>query len=226
MVWDQVTMNFIVGLPPSRGYTAILVVVDRLKKYTHLGALPTHFDATRVATLFMNIVVKSHGIPSSIVSDRDPIFLSQLWTELMKHSGTTLKRSTAYHPQTDGQTEVTNRSVEQYLRAYTHDRPSRWVNFLPWAEYALNTSHHSALNMSPFQALYGRPPPTILPYQPGSGKIAMVDSMLLDRDALLKTLRDNLVRAQNRMRDLANRKRRDVEFQVGDKVLLKLQPYR
>jgi len=112
MVWDQVTMDFIVGLPPSRGYTAIMVVVDRLTKYTHLGPLPTGFDAPRVATLFTEIVVKLHGLPSSIVSDRDTIFLSQLWTELMKHSGTTLKRSTAYHPQTDGQTEVMNRSVE------------------------------------------------------------------------------------------------------------------
>ena len=80
--------------------------------------------------------------------------------------------------------------------------------------------------MSPFQALYGRPPPTIVPYQSGSSKVAVVDSLLLDRDALLKTLRDNLTRAQNRMRDVANRKRRDDEFQVGDKVLLKLQPYR
>jgi len=180
MVWDQVTMDFIVGLPPSRGYTAIMVVVDRLTKYTHLGALPTNFDATRVAQLFMDIVVKLHGFPSSIVSDRDTIFLSQLWTELMKNSGTTLKRCTAYHPQTDGQTEVMNRSVEQYLRAYTHDRPTRWVSFLPWAEYALNTSNHIALNMSPFQALYGRPPPTILPYQEGSSKVVVVDSLLLD----------------------------------------------
>ena len=226
MVWDQVTMDFIVGLPPSRGYTAIMVVVDRLTKYTHLGPLPTGFDAPRVATLFMEMVVKLHGFPSSIVSDRDTIFLSHLWTELMKHSGTTLKRSTAYHPQTDGQSEVMNRSVEQYLRAYTHARPNRWVIYLPWAEYALNTSYHSALNMSPFQALYGRPPPTILPYQPGSSKVAVVDSLLQDRDVLLRTLRDNLNRSQNRMRDVANRKRQDAEFKVGDKVLLKLQPYR
>ena len=220
MVWDQVTMDFIVGLPLSRGYTAIMVVVDCLTKYTHLGALPTNFDATRVAQLFMDIVVKLHGFPSSIVSDRDTIFLSQLWTELMKNSGTTLKRCTAYHPQTDGQTEVMNRSVEQYLRAYTHDQPTRWVSFLPWAEYVLNTSHHTTLNMSPFQALYGRPSPTILPYQEGSSKVAIVDSLLLDWDVLLKTLRDNLIRAQKRMRDVANRKRRDDEFQVGDKVFL------
>jgi len=98
MVWDQVTMDFIVGLPPSRGYTAIMVVVDRLTKYTHLGALPTNFDTARVTQLFMDIVVKLHGFPSSIVSDRDTIFLSQLWTKLMKNSGTTLKRGTAYHP--------------------------------------------------------------------------------------------------------------------------------
>ena len=226
MVWDHVSMDFIVGLPTSRGYTTILVVVDRLTKYTHLGALPPAFDAPRVAALFIDIVVKLHGFPSAIVSDRDTIFMSRVWTELMKHSGTKLQRSTAYHPQTDGQTEVTNRCVEQYLRAYTHARPHRWVNFLPWAEYALNTSYHEALKMSPFQALYGRPLPTILPYHPGSSKVATVDTLLIDRDALLLTLRDNLTRAQNGMRDLANRKRRDDEFRVGEKVLLKLQPYR
>lgn len=159
-------MDFITGLPPSRGSSAIMVVVDRLTKYAHFGALPTGFDAHRVALLFVDIVIKHHGFPSSIVSDRDPIFVSKFWSEVFRLSGTTLKCSTAYHLQTDGQSEVMNWGLEQYLRAFTHERPSRWTVLLPWAEYSLNISYHASIKMAPFQALYGRPPPSIIPYQP------------------------------------------------------------
>lgn len=144
-VWVDVSMDFITGLPQSRGYTAIMVVVDRLSKYTHFAALPTRFDALRVAHLFVNTVVRHHGFPKTLVSDRDSVFLNQVWEELMRLSGTKLNFSTAYHPQSDGQTEVRNRGLEQYLRAFAADSPSKWANFLPWAELALNCFHHAGL---------------------------------------------------------------------------------
>lgn len=129
-LWEELSLDFVTGLPPSHGYTAILVVVDRYSKGTHLGALPSKFSAHKVAALFMDIVCKLHGFPRSLVSDRDPIFLSAFWRELFRLSGTKLRYSTAYHPETDGQTEVLNRTIEQYLRSFTHDRPTLWFSFL------------------------------------------------------------------------------------------------
>ncbi|VFQ94095.1 unnamed protein product [Cuscuta campestris] len=224
-VWDDVTMDFIVGLPPSKGMTSIMVVVDRLTKYGHFGPLPTSFDAAKAASLFVEIVVRHHGFPASIVSDRDPIFISNFWKELFRLSGTTLKRSTAYHPQSDGQTEVCNRDLEQYLRAYCHERPSTWVSFLPWAELALNSTYHAGLKTSPFKALYGRDPPPLLSHTTGSSRVPSVEALLQERGAVIRLLRKNLISMQQRMVATANKHRRHVEFQVGDLVLLKLQPH-
>ena len=128
-VWDDITMDFITALPVSRGMTTILVVVDRLSKYIHLGALPANFTVAKVAELFVEIVVKHHGFSKSIVSDRDPVFVSTFWRRLFELSGTKLSMSSSYHPQTDGQTEVVNRILEQYLRAFVQDNPKTWLFF-------------------------------------------------------------------------------------------------
>ncbi|VFQ66499.1 unnamed protein product [Cuscuta campestris] len=186
----------------------------------------TGFDAPRVAQLFVEVVVKHHGFPTSLVSDRDSVFMGSFWRELMRLSGTSLKFSTAYHPQSDGQTEVVNRSVEQYLRAFTFERPSKWAHFLPWAELALNCSHHEGLGLSPFQALYGRPPPSLFPTLAVRSKDPRVEEILSERADLLHDLKAQLEKMQHRMRAQANRHRRDVEYVVGDLVLLKLHPYR
>lgn len=119
-------MDFITGHPPSNGLTVILVVVDRFSKVVHLGALPSHFTAYKVPELFVSMVCKHHGMPKSIVLDRDPIFISRFWSDLFRFSGTQLRMSSPYHPQTDGQTEVMNRTIEQYLRCFTHQKPSLW----------------------------------------------------------------------------------------------------
>ncbi|GJY07897.1 transposon Tf2-1 polyprotein [Tanacetum coccineum] len=107
-IWEEITMDFVTGLPPSHGATVIFVVVDRLSKQAHFGTLPTSFTASKVAELFADLVWKLHGLPRIIISDKDPIFLSNFWKELFSMSGTTLLHSTAYHPQTDGQTEAVN----------------------------------------------------------------------------------------------------------------------
>lgn len=114
-VWEDISMDFVTGLPPSQGYTVLFVVVNRFSKGIHLGALHSCFTAYKVAELFVSIFCKHHGLPKSIVSDRDPIFISRFWSDLFKFSGTLLRMSSSYHPQTDGQTEVMNRTVEQYL---------------------------------------------------------------------------------------------------------------
>lgn len=131
-VWEDLTMDFITGFPTSHQYSAILAVVDRLTKYAHSGPLPAHFTASSVTSLFVDMVVKYHGFPASIISDRDPIFLNKFWHYLFRLSGTALHYSSTYHPQTNGQTEVINQGLEQYLRAFTHLKPSTWANLLNW----------------------------------------------------------------------------------------------
>jgi hypothetical protein len=179
-----------------------------------------------VAEKFVDGVVKLHGMPSSIMSDRDKVFISKFWQEFFKMSGTQLKMSSAYHPQTDGQSEVVNHCVEQYLRCFVHQRPRQLSQFLPWAELWYNTAYHSSTGTTPFQALYGRLPPTFPLYATGSSPVNEVDHSLQVRDTLLRNLKQNLANARNRMKQLVDRGRRDVEFIEGDLVYLKLQPYR
>ncbi|KAL8109728.1 hypothetical protein AgCh_025725 [Apium graveolens] len=117
-VWSDISMNFIEGLPLSSGIDTVLVMVDRLTKYTHFLGLKHPFDAFKVATLFIKEVVHLHGFPSYIIFDRDRIFLSKFWYELFKLHGTTLKKSTSYHPQIDGQSEIVNKGLETYLSPF------------------------------------------------------------------------------------------------------------
>ncbi|XP_058788145.1 uncharacterized protein LOC131662390 [Vicia villosa] len=225
-VWEEISMDFITHLPSSFGHTVIWVICDRLSKFVHFIALPTHFTSSSLATRFSSEVCRLHGIPISIVSDRDPLFLSAFWKELFRLQGTTLKHSTAYHPETDGQTEVVNRSLETYLRCFTNDQPRKWFKFLHLAELWYNTSFHSAIGMTPFEALYGRPPPTLLDYTTGNSENVLVDKVLTDRQEILDSLKKNLTRSREKMREQANKKRITCTFAAGDLVLLRLKQYR
>lgn len=225
-IWTDISMDFIEGLLISKGYSVIMVVVDRISKYAHFVALSHPFTATSVATTFVINVVRLHGLPSSIVSDMYKVFLSSFWKNLFRLQGTWLCMSSSYHPQSDGQTEVVNLTLEQYLRFFVSTHPRRWIDWLPWAEYSYNTSFHSSTGISPLEAVYGIPQPSILTYVPGTSRLEAVDTHLRDRDAILKDLRSHLLVARDRMCSYANQRRRCVTFAVGDFVYLKLQPYR
>ncbi|GJW08422.1 retrovirus-related pol polyprotein from transposon 297 family protein [Tanacetum coccineum] len=175
---------------------------------------------------FLREVVRLHGIPSSIVTDRDKVFLSMFWRELFKLQGTTLKYSTAYHPQTDGQTEVVNRGIETYLRCFASDSPKKWSDWISWAEYWYNTSYHSSIKSTPFKILYGRDPPRLVRYGSQPSPSFEVDRYLEERDQVLDELKVQLSKAQQIMKINADKHRRDVQFEIGEKVYLKLRPYR
>ena len=198
-IWSEISMDFIEGLPKSKGYTVILVVVDRLSKYAHFLPLAHPFTAMTVAQSFMDNIYKLHGLPKSIVSDRDKIFTSNFWRELFKLLGTQLNLSTAYHPQTDGQTEVLNRCLQTYLRCMASEKPREWSHWLPLAEWWYNTTFHSTIQTTPYEAVYGQPAPSHLPYLPGESSVLAVDRSLQARQAATKMLKFYLLRAQNRI---------------------------
>lgn len=130
------------------------------------------------------------------MSDRDPVFTGHVWRDIFKLAGVQLKMSTAFHPQTDGQSEIVNKTIAMYLRCITGDRPRAWLEWLPWAEYCYNTSYHSTLRTTPFEVVYERPPPALLPYTTGSVSTETVDVLLRDRDAFLSDVHDHLLQAQ------------------------------
>lgn len=201
-------------------------MVDRLSKYGHFLPLKHPYSAQSVAHLFAKEIVRLHGIPKDIVSDRDTVFCSQFWQHIFQLQGVALHMSTAYHPQSDGQSEVLNRCLETYLRCFCSQQPHLWADWLCWAEYHYNTSYHSTIRMTPYEAVYGRPPLSLLSYIPGLADDPEVDTQLRSRHIILQTLQHNMTTAQQRMARNANKHRIDVEYTIGDWVYLKLQPYR
>ena len=155
--WEQITMDFITKLPrTARGVDAIWVIVDRLTKSAHFLAISESSSAEKLAEIYVREVVSRHGAPISIVSDRDVRFTSRFWKKFHEELGTKLHFSTAYHPQTDGQSERTIQTLEDMLRAYVLDFGGSWDAYLPLAEFSYNNSHHSSIGMPPFELLYGR----------------------------------------------------------------------
>jgi hypothetical protein len=220
-----VSLDFVEGLPRSRNVDTILVVVDTFSKYAHFLPLLHPFSALKVAQVYLDSVYKLHGLPLSIISDRDKIFTSHLWQELFRLLGTTLKMSSSYHPQTDGQTERVNQCLETFLRSFVHACPSKWLSWLSIAEYWYNSSYHSSLGRTPFEVLYGHLPRHFgitLNDTPVSGDL---QDWLNDRELMVRVVRQHLLRAQQRIKAQADKNRTDREFNVGDSVYLKLQPY-
>ncbi|KAH9735939.1 hypothetical protein KPL71_017914 [Citrus sinensis] len=226
LIWSDISMDFIEGLPKSHGKKVIMVVVDRLSKYAHFLALAQPYTAKDVAQVFLDNIYKLHGLPKTIISDRDRIFTSHFWRHLFTLQGTQLLMSTSYHPQTDGQTEIVNKCLEQYLRCMTGDKPKEWSKWLPLAEWWYNTSFHFSSKITPFEVVYGREPPTYTTYIPGETIVASVDQALRDRDSMIRLLKENLHQAQSKMKKMADKHRTKREFEVDDWVYLRLQPFK
>ncbi|KAL8093517.1 hypothetical protein AgCh_035402 [Apium graveolens] len=164
------------------------------------------------------------GVPQIIISDRDPIFLSLFWKELLTALRTHVKPSIAYHLQTEGQTERVNQCIEMFLRCMAGHKPGTWATWLSLVEWWYNTSYHSALDMSPFQALYSTRPPS-LNFSYHRTKDAEVNKFLRDKKATQQLIKDNLLKALERIKWYSDKKRTDMSFVINDMMYLKLQPY-
>jgi hypothetical protein len=154
--WDQITMDFVVGLPKApNGQDAIWVIIDRLTKSAHFLPIKVTDRLDKLAELYVREIVKLHGVSVSIVLDCDPRFTSRFWDRLHSAMGTKLNFSTAYHPQTDGQSERTIQTLEDMLRLCVLDFKGNWIRYLPLVEFAYNNSFQATIGMTPFKALYG-----------------------------------------------------------------------
>jgi hypothetical protein len=201
-------MDFIEGLPQSGTANAILVVIDKFSKFSHFIPLRHPFTATSVAKLFLDHVYRLHGLPQVIVTDRDRIFTSHFWQQLFKLVGVDLWMSTAYHPQTDGQTERLNQCLETYLRCFVHACPTKWISWHPLAEYWYNTSFHSALGHTPFTVLYGYEPRHLgLSIESTDTPVLALSEWLSERAIMQEVVRQHLLQAQQRMKCQADKSR-------------------
>ena len=159
--WESVAWDFITKLPESKEpmsnaqHDSILVITDRLTKFGYFLPYRESSTAEELAYTFLRRIVANHGLPREMISDRDKLFTSKFWQALTAKIGTRAKLSTAFHPQTDGQTERMNQNVEQYLRCYVNYEQDNWVEWLPMAQYAYNDSYHSVIKTTPFFANYG-----------------------------------------------------------------------
>ena len=187
------------SLPKAGKTFVIMVVVDRLSKYVHFFPLPHPFTPELITQVFLDHIFKLHGMPTSIVSNRDPTFTSTFWQELFKLQGTQLNMSTTYHPWSDGQTKVVNKCLETYLRCFSSYKQHQWVQWIPLAEWWYNTFYHTTTKMTPYEVAYGQCPLTFTTYIPTKSKVQYIDIMLQGCTTTLAALKHILHMAQNRM---------------------------
>jgi transposase InsO family protein len=212
-------MDFIVQLPHSNGFDAIITFTCLYTKQVHCVPTTTKVTAQQVAKLYLHNIYQLHGLSKVFVSDRDSKFTSEFWGSFTRLMGTKLNMSTAYHAQTDGQAERTNQTAEQVLRSYCFQRHDTWADYLDTVEFCMNLHRSSSTCFSPFQAVYGFQPDTvgtlIASEHPGTA-----DQLLATRQAIHKLITANLEDAKQFQQHYANQRVRDIELNVGDRVAI------
>ncbi|KAJ1037222.1 hypothetical protein NDA10_005943 [Ustilago hordei] len=230
--WGSISLDFIEGLPPSKKYDSktydsILVIVDRLTKFAILA--PTHKTVTakQTAVLLYGHMVRLFGYPDHMVSDRGRQFISGAWKAFAEQMGVKHSLSTAYHPQTDGQTERVNQVIEQYLRMYCNYEQNDWANLLVTAAFVYNNTVHNSIGVSPFFACYGWNPKAHpdIPQRLGVNDPGRFE-YLMDGKERCKYLQEQIREAQRRSVNQYNRKHKDIEFKVGDMVYINRQNWK
>ena len=230
-------MDFITKLPRTpAGYDAIWVVVDRLTKSAHFLPIKETDKMEKLTRTYLKEIVRLHGVPISIISDRDSRFTSRFWQSLQKSLGTRLDMSTAYHPQTDGQSERTIQTLEDMLRACVIDFGNSWDTHLPLIEFSYNNSYHTTIKAAPFEALYGRKcrspvcwaevGDTQLARSQVSNNTLTGPEIIRETTEKIVQIRERMKTARDRQKSYADKRRKPLEFQVGDLVLLKVSPWK
>ena len=213
-------MDFITDLPPSSSFDTIFVVVDRLTKMAHFVPCKKTITGEETAKLFLDNIYRYHGLPDDIVSDRGPQFISRFWKSLFEILKVDIRLSSAFHPQTDGQTERVNQILEQYLRCTINYQQDDWTSYLLLAEFAYNNTTHASTQQTPFYSNYGHHPKLDM-LQPSRSENPAVEEFATRMAELQATMKSHLEKAQKRYKVAADALRKEQpSFQVGDKVWL------
>ena len=218
--WESIAMDFITDLPRSKnGNDAIWTIIDRFSKQAHFLPVKKTIKADHMARIFLAQIFKHHGMPKIIISDRDPRMTSLFWQALFENMGTKLHFSSAYHPQTDGQSEIANATVLDLLKCYVSDRQTEWEKYLPLVEFAYNNTIHSSTGKAPFEVIYGKP--MLLPILVTKQNIFAADEFVRDIDSAYTQVKRAILRSQEKQKREADKHRRRLDLQVGQYVLLK-----
>jgi hypothetical protein len=213
----------------SKGHNTIVVMIDKFTKLAHFAPTVITVTAPQLAEIVLSRIILQHGVPKAIISDRDPRFTGHMWEALWKMLGTHLNMSTSYHPQTDGQTERMNRTMEEMLRSYVNDKGTDWDQHLATAELAYNTAIQESTGFTPFRLSYGMDARLPMDHALSEAKVndnqTAVD-MIQQWNSDLEMARQRLQQAQSRQARYANQRRYDQQYRVGDKVMLTTQNMR
>ncbi|GJZ00358.1 putative reverse transcriptase domain-containing protein [Tanacetum coccineum] len=220
-------MDLVMKLPrSSSGYDAIWVILDRLTKSAHFLPIHEDYKTEKLARIYINEIVARHGVPVSIISDRDGRFASHLWQALQKELGTKLHMSTTYHPETDGQSEHTIQTLEDMLRACVMDFGGSWDTHLPLVEFSYNNSYHTSIKCSPFEALYGQKCRSPMIWtEVGESQLIGPEIVQGTTEKIIQ-IKERLKMARSHQKSYADKRRKPLEFKVGDRVLLKMSPWK
>ncbi|KAL8105647.1 hypothetical protein AgCh_029446 [Apium graveolens] len=225
--WEHITMDFIVGLPMTRAnHDAIWVIVDRLTKSAHFLPINERFSLDKLVHMYLKEIVVRHGVPVYIVYDRDPRFNSRFWKSFQECLGMRLNMSTAYHPQTDDQSERTIQTIEDMLRVCAIDFKGSWDEHLPLVEFAYNNSYHASIGMPPYEALYGRKCRSPMYWDEVGERKILGPELVQQTKEVVEVIQKRLIAAQDRQRKYADQSRKDMEFEEGNLVLLKVSPWK
>ncbi|GKC38799.1 putative reverse transcriptase domain-containing protein [Tanacetum coccineum] len=225
--WEGIAMVFVTKLPrTSSRHDIIWVIMDRLTKSAHFLPMREDYKIERLARLYLNEIVARHGVPILIISDRDSRFTSRFWQSMQEALGTRLDMSMAYHPQTNAQSERTIQTLKDMIRPCVLDFGGSWDVHLPLVEFSYNDSYHASMRCAPFEALYGRKCRSPIMWAEVGEAQLIGPGLVQETTKKISQIKDRLKAARDHQKSYADKRRKPLEFSVGDYVLLKVSPWK